>query len=154
MDTSKVLSLLEQLDGEIDDLEESLTPLVTTTLSATASKLPLLDKAKLYMLVTYAIESILFCKYDLFQLIIGSNSSLAYLRLHGIKAREHPVFTELTRVKQYLDKIKLAENPVGKRENLSLDKDATARIIKAGLVSSINKIASSIFSFVDTNLAA
>ncbi|KIN07649.1 hypothetical protein OIDMADRAFT_81861, partial [Oidiodendron maius Zn] len=117
MDTSKVLSLLEQLDGEIDDLEESLAPLVTTTLSATASKLPLLDKAKLYMLVTYAIESILF----------------SYLRLHGIKAREHPVFTELTRVKQYLDKIKLAENPVGKRENLSLDKDATARIIKAGL---------------------
>jgi hypothetical protein len=62
MDTSKVLSLLEQLDGEIDDLEESLAPLVTTALSETASKLPLLDKAKLYVLVTYAIESILFCE--------------------------------------------------------------------------------------------
>jgi exosome complex protein LRP1 len=62
MDTSKVLLLLEQLDGEIDDLEESLAPLMTTALSETASKLPLLDKAKLYVLVTYAIESILFCK--------------------------------------------------------------------------------------------
>jgi exosome complex protein LRP1 len=63
MDASKVLSLVEQLDGEIDDLEESLAPLVTTALSDTASKLPFLDKAKLYVLVTYAIESILFCKY-------------------------------------------------------------------------------------------
>ena len=38
-------------------------------------------------------------------------------------------------MKQYFDKIKNAENPVGKRENLSVDKDAAARIIKAGLVS-------------------
>jgi exosome complex protein LRP1 len=62
MDAYKVLSLLEQLDEEIDDLEESLAPLLTTALSETASKLPLLDKAKLYVLVTYAIESILFCE--------------------------------------------------------------------------------------------
>jgi exosome complex protein LRP1 len=62
MDASKVLSLLEQLDEEIDDLEELLTPLVATALSDTASKLPLLDKAKLYVLVTYAIESIIFCE--------------------------------------------------------------------------------------------
>lgn len=62
MDSTKVLGLLDQLDDEIDDLEESLTPLITTALSDTTSKLPLLDKAKLYVLVTYAIESILFCK--------------------------------------------------------------------------------------------
>ncbi|CAL3968376.1 unnamed protein product, partial [Diplocarpon coronariae] len=34
-----------------------------------------------------------------------------YLRLHGVNAREHPVFKELTRVKQYFDKIKAAETP-------------------------------------------
>jgi hypothetical protein len=61
--TSHVLSLIEELDDQIDDLEESLAPLVKTTLSETASKLPLLDKAKLYVLVTYAIESILFCVF-------------------------------------------------------------------------------------------
>jgi hypothetical protein len=61
MDTSNVLSLLEQLDDEIDDLEEALAPLIKTVLSESASKLPLLDKAKLYVLVTYAIESMLFC---------------------------------------------------------------------------------------------
>jgi len=62
MDTTIVSSLLEQLDEEIDDLEESLDPLLKTALSETASKLPLLDKAKLFVLVTYAIESILFCE--------------------------------------------------------------------------------------------
>ena len=63
MDASNVLSLLEQLDDEIDDLEDSLAPLLTTTLAERSSKLPLLDKAKLHVLVTYAIESILFCEF-------------------------------------------------------------------------------------------
>lgn len=57
-----ILSLLEQLDDEIDDLEDSLAPVLETGISDTASKLPLLDRAKLYVLVTYAVESILFCK--------------------------------------------------------------------------------------------
>jgi exosome complex protein LRP1 len=59
---------------------------------------------------------------------------LAYLRLNGVKAREHPVFIELTRVKQYFDKIKAAETPVAER-NMTMDKAAAARFIKAGLVS-------------------
>ena len=64
MDSSGTLSLLEQLDDEIDDLEDSLTPLLHGNVSELASKVPLLDKAKLYVLVTYAIESMLFCKSD------------------------------------------------------------------------------------------
>jgi hypothetical protein len=63
MDSSKILSLLEQLDDEVEDLEEALAPLLKTPLSETSSKLPLLDKAKLYVLITYAIESVLFCKF-------------------------------------------------------------------------------------------
>lgn len=59
--------------------------------------------------------------------------SLAYLRLNGVKAREHPVFIELTRVKQYFDKIKAAEAPA--ERNKTVDKAAAARFIKAGLVS-------------------
>lgn len=57
-----ILSLLDQLDDEIDDLEDSLAPVLEAGISDTVSKLPLLDKAKLYVLVTYAVESILFCK--------------------------------------------------------------------------------------------
>ncbi|OBT88752.1 hypothetical protein VE02_02359 [Pseudogymnoascus sp. 03VT05] len=112
-----ILSLLEQLDDEIDDLEDSLAPVLETGISDTASKLPLLDKAKLYVLVTYAVESILF----------------SYLRLNGVKAREHPVFLELTRVKQYFDKLKEAENPTPKQPGLTLDKNAAGRFIRAGL---------------------
>jgi len=117
MESTDVLPFLEQLDDELDDLEDSLSPLLRTTLSDTTTKLPLLDKAKLYVLATYAIESILF----------------SYLRLNGVKAREHPVFEELSRVKQYFDKIKATETPVPKGENPSVDKQAAARFIKAGL---------------------
>ncbi|RDL36078.1 uncharacterized protein BP5553_06690 [Venustampulla echinocandica] len=115
MDSSAILSLLEQLDDEIDDLEESVAPLVKTALAETTSKLPLLDKAKLYVLVTYAIESMLF----------------SYLRLNGVRARDHPVFIELTRVKQYFDKIKITENPPTRTS--TLDKAAAARFLKPGL---------------------
>jgi hypothetical protein len=73
MDSSKVLSLLEQLDDEVDDLEDALAPLLKTALSQTSSKLPLLDKAKLYTLVTYAIESMLFCGFFLSILVCVSN---------------------------------------------------------------------------------
>lgn len=75
MDTSKTLALLEQLDDDIDDLEESLAPLLEKSLAATASKLPLLDKAKLYVLVTYAIESMLFCKSSHITIITESDPS-------------------------------------------------------------------------------
>lgn len=50
-----------------------------------------------------------------------------------MKAREHPVFKELTRVKQYFDKIKQAESPEAKKPQVSLDKDAAKRFIAAGL---------------------
>ena len=54
--------LIEQLDDNIDAVEEALAPLLKTALSDTAAKLPLLDRAKLYALSTYAIESLIFCK--------------------------------------------------------------------------------------------
>ncbi|TVY94470.1 Exosome complex protein [Lachnellula willkommii] len=120
MDSSKVLSLLDQLDDEVDDLEEALAPLLKAALAETSSKLPLLDKAKLYTLVTYAIESLLF----------------SYLRLHGIKAREHPVFTELTRVKQYFDKIKMTETPPSTTRTKTIDKTVAKRFLEPDLAAS------------------
>ncbi|KAI4264590.1 MAG: hypothetical protein L6R42_000294 [Xanthoria sp. 1 TBL-2021] len=117
MDTTDLLSLLEILDDDIDELEETLAPVTKHALGDAASKLPLLDKAQLYILVTYAIESILF----------------SYLRLNGIDAREHAVFRELTRVKQYFQKVEDVEKMGSRRENLSLDKAAAGRIIKHAL---------------------
>jgi exosome complex protein LRP1 len=115
MDTD-LRPLVDTLASNIDDAEESLASLINTALSASTSKLPLLDKAKLYTLVTYAIESLLF----------------SYLRLNGLDAKTHPVFAELTRVKQYFEKIKTAETSHVKR-NTTLDKAAAGRFIKQGL---------------------
>ncbi|KAI4110658.1 MAG: hypothetical protein LQ339_001235 [Xanthoria mediterranea] len=117
MDTTNLLPLLEILDDDIDELEETLAPVTNHALGDAASKLPLLDKAQLYILVTYAIESILF----------------SYLRLNGIDAREHAVFRELTRVKQYFQKAEDIEKIGSRRENLSLDKAAAGRMIKHAL---------------------
>lgn len=61
MDSTDIVPLLEALDDNIDDVEEALSPLLKAALSDTAGRLPVLDKAQLYVLVTYAIESILFC---------------------------------------------------------------------------------------------
>ena len=61
MESIDLVPLIESLDDNIDDLEEALQPLLKNALSDATGKLPLLDKAQLYVLVTYAIESILFC---------------------------------------------------------------------------------------------
>jgi exosome complex protein LRP1 len=137
MESAEVVSLLDQLDDDIDELDDSLAPLLEAPLSVTSSKLPILDKAKLYVLLTYAIESMLFCSLPATILKLPHVLTYlwkAYLRLNGVKAREHPVFKELTRVKQYFSKIKAAEATSTERSVASLDKQAAARFIKAGLV--------------------
>lgn len=60
----------------------------------------------------------------------------AYLRINGIKAKDHPVMRELARVKQYMEKIKNAEENEARQggAGLHLDKDAAGRFIKAALV--------------------
>lgn len=60
-------------------------------------------------------------------------TAVAYLRLHGVKATEHPVYRELTRVKQYFDKIKRIETGPEK-PTMQLDKAAADRFIKHALV--------------------
>ena len=67
METAELLSLVEHLEDNIDELEESLEPLLEAALSATTKKLPVLDKAKLYVLIVYSIESLLFCKFYAFK---------------------------------------------------------------------------------------
>lgn len=54
---------LKQLGGSLGDLEKNLQPLLTGALSDTTKKLPLLDRAKLYITIVYAIESLIFCMF-------------------------------------------------------------------------------------------
>ena len=62
METTDIGPLLEDFEGNIDELEDILQPLLKGSLAEGTNRLPLLDKAKTYVLITYAIESILFCK--------------------------------------------------------------------------------------------
>lgn len=59
----------------------------------------------------------------------------AVLKLNGVKATEHPIFTELTRVKQYFEKIKEAEtgSAAASRKRLNVDAPAAKRFIQAAL---------------------
>lgn len=61
MDTTELLPLLEQLDDHVDDLEEALEPILGRSVSKVSKNLPLMDKAKLHALITYTLESFIFC---------------------------------------------------------------------------------------------
>lgn len=61
MDIADITAQLDQLDGDIDKMEETVKPLIDN-LTEIAAKLPLLDKAKLYVLAAYTIETALFSK--------------------------------------------------------------------------------------------
>jgi len=116
---SDLKPLVELLDDRLDDLTEAIDPLLNSPLSKSTSRLPIVDKAKLHVLHVYALESLLF----------------SYLRINGIKAKDHPVMRELTRVRQYMEKIKSAEENEARQSGagLHLDKDAAGRFIKAAL---------------------
>ena len=47
MEVSDLMPLVEQLDDNIDDLEEAITPLLNQPLTEISKKLPVLDRAKL-----------------------------------------------------------------------------------------------------------
>lgn len=143
METTDLMPLVDQLEGDIDELEEILEPLLKQGLSATTQKMTVMDKAKLHVLITYTIESLLFCTFILHYVprvhFDFGLHMLAYLRLQGVNAKEHPVFKELTRVKQYFTKIKDLET-VSEKPTMTIDKQAVARFIKHGLVSRYPKL--------------
>ncbi|KAI0099807.1 hypothetical protein GGR51DRAFT_564642 [Nemania sp. FL0031] len=115
MDPANILPLVELLGESVDTLTEVLEA-PSDGLHEMASRLPLLDKAKLYVLTTYAVESILF----------------STLRLNGVDAKEHQVYKELARVRNYFEKIKAIETPPQKPTQ-SLNKEAAIRFIRSDL---------------------
>lgn len=119
-DDNNVADLLEELGDNIYDLETTLEPLLNAkSLSSLNKNLAPLERAKLLTWLTYAIETILFSQ----------------IRLSGAEdPKSHPIMTELKRIQQYMQKVALVEKPdVDKRTNLTLNKEAAGRFIKAGL---------------------
>ncbi|KEY65514.1 hypothetical protein S7711_08749 [Stachybotrys chartarum IBT 7711] len=108
---------LDKLDVQLDDLEGSLEPFLGN-IDDIASQLPLLDKAKLFSLVAYSIESLLF----------------STLKLQGTDAQNHAVFDELKRVREYFAKIKAVEEPEPeKSRKTTVNQEGAARVLKSGL---------------------
>jgi exosome complex protein LRP1 len=60
-------------------------------------------------------------------------TGIAYLRLTGQPTKDHAVMRELTRVRQYIAKIKEAEPAAAALPAMSLDKAAAGRFIAAAL---------------------
>ncbi|KAH8703826.1 hypothetical protein BGW36DRAFT_355226 [Talaromyces proteolyticus] len=116
MDVANLLPAVEQLEYNIDDLEEALESLLDSSLEDTSKNLPLLDRAKLHVLLTYTLESLLF----------------SYLKLDGVNVKDHAVQREIIRVKQYFAKIKDLETKPEKPKS-SLDQQAARRFIAHGL---------------------
>ncbi|KAJ4286761.1 hypothetical protein N0V90_013013 [Kalmusia sp. IMI 367209] len=108
--------LTEDLELVIDDLTTALDPLLSTPLPTLTRTLPTLDKAKLHILAAYTLESLLF----------------SALQASGANAKEHRVFAELARLKNYFAKIKAAE-AAGEKPTSRLDKGAAERFIRHGL---------------------
>ncbi len=52
-----------------------------------------------------------------------------------METKNHAIFTELTRVKQYMDKIQKLENPPAEREK-AVNTEAAARFLRSDLVTS------------------
>jgi exosome complex protein LRP1 len=127
MDVPVLTDHLDDLSSQIDALTTALSPLTSQPLLTTASTLPLLDKAKLYILLSYAIESLLYSS----------------LLTAGLDAKAHPVFAELARLKTYFQKLKDAERGPEAAEGKDkekeqqpktrIDKDAVGRFVRAGL---------------------
>ncbi|KAL4721946.1 hypothetical protein ACLX1H_011138 [Fusarium chlamydosporum] len=116
-DVKDITPDLDRLDDQLDDLEEKLQPLLGN-LEGMASELPLLDKAKLFSLTAYAIESLLFSS----------------LKLEGSDTQTAAVLTELKRIQQYFGKIKNIEAPPAEESrSTTVNQEAAARILKADL---------------------
>lgn len=62
-------------------------------------------------------------------------TTTAYLKVNGVDPKEHAIFKEIERVKQYFNKIKEAEETaIVAKPSITLNKQAAARIIQHSLV--------------------
>lgn len=128
MDPTDIHPHLKALRSAISQLTTALKPITSpsnpdeksnspSTLTDLTAKLPLLDKAKLHVLLAYAINTLIFCT----------------LKLNGVDTDNHPVKTvELARCKQYFEKIQAAENVnAGPRQRV--DREAVGRFVRHGV---------------------
>ncbi|KAJ3209194.1 hypothetical protein HDU67_006323 [Dinochytrium kinnereticum] len=105
------------LANSITKVEEELTPFLSNhseTLDSTLSGLDPIDRARSYILLSYAINTLMF----------------TYLRTEGA-TKGHPVRRELMRIKDYMDKVAKAAGL--DKPNMRVDQPAAKRFIRHGI---------------------
>lgn len=65
LDRQEALELLDDLSDEIDELSEVAGPILKSSITEAASKLSVIDKTKFYIMISYTLESIIFCTLSL-----------------------------------------------------------------------------------------
>ncbi|KAG5438894.1 hypothetical protein PCANB_002224 [Pneumocystis canis] len=113
--TDNLNSMISHLMLRINSLEETLLLLKSNDindLSKMTLKLEVLDKAKLYITLSYSIYSLIFMNF----------------KLNRVNMKDHLLMKELERVEHYVNKIKEAEISISRR-TLVLDKQTVDRII-------------------------
>ena len=119
--------LLESLPA----LEESVKALKSKSWEDTTEALETLDRAKMNVLLAYAVNDLIWgeswrcLRSDL------SSSWTVYLKTIGVDPSTHEVSAELERIKRYYGKIQAVENPT--RECLFLPLDVSCVTVLCGL---------------------
>ncbi|KAI7851095.1 hypothetical protein BDC45DRAFT_400789, partial [Circinella umbellata] len=104
------------LKSRIDLIQKHLDPILAGPLSETYGPLPTNEKAQFEVLLSFTLNTL----YHI------------YLKTHGVNPLDHHVTNELQRVKEYIEKIKVAEGR-GPKRTMELDKGAADRFIKSAL---------------------
>ncbi|KAK8864301.1 hypothetical protein IAR55_001548 [Kwoniella newhampshirensis] len=106
---------LASLTSSLDTLEKAFKPLESSPWSETISALPTLERAKMDVLVSYAINDLIW----------------VYLKTKGIDPEKHDVSAELERIKAYYAKVRAVEEPEIQR--LQINSAAAKRFIHSSL---------------------
>ncbi|RIA96397.1 hypothetical protein C1645_755045 [Glomus cerebriforme] len=112
---TKIRNTLSELEGGFDDIDSLLEPLLSQPLSELASSLGPIDRARLYLLYGYTLNSLI----SLFLELKGQDSKIRILE------------EQYRRIQDCSEKITNTVNPP--QPSLSLNRDAASRFVKHAL---------------------
>lgn len=111
---SEIQTSLERFKRSLEDVEKVLKPILDGSITEVQEKMTSLEKAKTELVSLYAINSLFWM----------------YLCTQGVDLKEHPIKHELSRIQQYMRKMK----QITDRQKASrIDKGAAKRFVKSAL---------------------
>jgi exosome complex protein LRP1 len=118
-----IQACLDSFGSALDQVQAALGPFLSSNVADMTADLPPAEKAKLQLLLAYSCNALFYM----------------YLKTQGANVQQHPVSSELNRVKEYFAKLKSAsEKPIAgvaaaSGPVLRIDKEASKRVVKHAL---------------------